>query len=63
MEETEEIFVNLRGKKKLHVYPLAGHENYLRQYKQKWTEDVGHFLGTKWFDASGTKFPGATAKH
>jgi hypothetical protein len=32
IEETEDIFVNLHGKKKLHVYEFAGHENYLHQY-------------------------------
>ncbi|HMH22333.1 MAG TPA: alpha/beta hydrolase [Puia sp.] len=42
--ETEDLFANLHGRKKLHVYPFAGHENYLHQYKQEWTHDVGHFL-------------------
>jgi alpha-beta hydrolase superfamily lysophospholipase len=44
LQETEDLFANLHGKKKLRVYPFAGHENYLHQYKQEWTHDVGHFL-------------------
>ena len=64
MDEIDDIFVNLHGKKKLHVYEFAGHENYLRQYKQRWTEDVGHFLGMKWADVSaGAKFSGIAARH
>lgn len=42
--EINEIFNNLKGKKMLHTYPLAGHDNYLIQYQRKWTQDISHFL-------------------
>jgi alpha-beta hydrolase superfamily lysophospholipase len=44
MEETQNIFQNLSGKKKLIIYPNAGHENYLTKYKTEWTKDVTEFL-------------------
>jgi uncharacterized protein len=37
--ETNEIYQNLSGIKKLITYPLAGHENYLINYK---TQCIGH---------------------
>lgn len=43
-EETEEIFNNLAGKKKLKIYPQAGHENYLSNNKNEWMRDVKEFL-------------------
>lgn len=43
-KETDEIYKNLKGKKKLCTYPLAGHENYLRKYKTEWIEDVSRFM-------------------
>jgi uncharacterized protein len=43
-EEIDEIFVNLQGEKELRTYPLAGHENYLTQYREAWTQDVKAFL-------------------
>lgn len=46
-EEINEIYSNLNGKKQLATYPLAGHENYLIKYKQKWTKDVSVFLENK----------------
>jgi uncharacterized protein len=42
--ETDCIFSNLKGYKRLKLYPLAGHENYLNKYKIEWTEDVLTFL-------------------
>ena len=42
--ETDAIFKNLQGPKRLETYPLAGHANYLIQYKVKWTSDVTAFL-------------------
>jgi len=42
--EIDEIFNNLKGKKLLHTYPLAGHDNYLTQYKTEWTHDISQFL-------------------
>ncbi len=44
MNEINRIFKNLAGKKKLSIYPLAGHENYLIKYKEQWTDDVAAFL-------------------
>jgi len=43
-EETEQIFKNLRGKKELCTYPLSGHEDYLKKYRNKWIRDVSSFL-------------------
>jgi uncharacterized protein len=43
-EEISTIFQNLNGRKTLVTYPLAGHENYLLLYKEKWTNDVKNFL-------------------
>jgi len=42
--EIDGIFNNLAGQKKLVVYHKAGHENYLIQYKKKWTREIGQFL-------------------
>jgi uncharacterized protein len=39
-EEINTIFQNLNGRKMLVTYPLAGHENYLSLYKEKWANDV-----------------------
>jgi alpha-beta hydrolase superfamily lysophospholipase len=43
-EEIYDIYANLNTYKKLSVYPLAAHENYLRRYKNQWIQDVGSFL-------------------
>ncbi|PBQ32551.1 alpha/beta hydrolase [Sphingobacteriaceae bacterium] len=43
-KEIDEIYKNLKGPKKLCTYPLAGHENYLKKYKVKWTDDVSLFM-------------------
>jgi uncharacterized protein len=43
-EEINRIYKNLKGPKDLKTYPLAGHENYLRRYRQEWTADVKNFL-------------------
>lgn len=43
-QEIDELFSNLPGKKTLKTYPLAGHENYFRNYKKKWLTDVAVFL-------------------
>jgi len=42
--EINSIFQNIPGRKQLVTYPLAGHENYLSAYKEKWTNDVKSFL-------------------
>lgn len=44
IEEINEIFKNLNGMKTLKVYEKAGHENYLIQYQNEWTNDVKHFF-------------------
>jgi alpha-beta hydrolase superfamily lysophospholipase len=43
-EEIDAIFNNLSEPKKLKLYPLAGHENYLNQYKSDWVLDIATFL-------------------
>lgn len=43
-EEIDTIFSNLKGPKNLATYPLAGHENYLNKYKEKWVTDIKSFL-------------------
>jgi hypothetical protein len=45
-KEIDDIFANLKGQKQLKTYPLAGHENFLLQYKQQWILDVASFLKT-----------------
>jgi pimeloyl-ACP methyl ester carboxylesterase len=42
--EINSIYLNLKGAKKLIIYPNAGHENYLIKYKKEWIEDVHSFL-------------------
>lgn len=42
--EINEIFNNLKGRKTLRTYPLAGHDNYLTQYKAEWKQDISLFL-------------------
>jgi uncharacterized protein len=44
--ETDAIFENLNGKKLLKIYPDAGHENYLLNYKNEWRQDITSFLKT-----------------
>jgi len=38
------IYANLKGKKRLSTYPLAGHDNYLDSYKDRWIADMKEFL-------------------
>ena len=44
--EIEEIFENLPSAKELRTYPLAGHENYLKRYREEWTSDIQSFFIT-----------------
>jgi len=44
LEETQEIFKNIKAKKYLKIYKNAGHENYLLTYKQEWIKDVERFI-------------------
>jgi uncharacterized protein len=43
-KEIDDIYRNLNGKKELISYPLAGHENYLIQYKTEWVNNVVCFI-------------------
>jgi pimeloyl-ACP methyl ester carboxylesterase len=43
-EEIEAIYANIEAKKQLVFFPLAGHENYLLKYKQKWITTIKPFL-------------------
>jgi alpha-beta hydrolase superfamily lysophospholipase len=42
--EIDEIFQNLEGNKQLKIYPKAGHETYLKEYRQEWVNDMKMFL-------------------
>ena len=42
--ETEAIFNNLNGEKKMVVYPNSGHESYLNDHKKEWLRDIQAFL-------------------
>jgi pimeloyl-ACP methyl ester carboxylesterase len=42
--ETDAIYNNLAGPKKLVKFPLAAHENYLRKYKVEWLNEVSEFM-------------------
>jgi len=44
--ETENIYRNLSCRKTLRTFPLAGHESYLNDYRNEWTETVKTFLET-----------------
>lgn len=43
-KEIDEIYENLKGKKTLKIYELAGHDNYLIEYREEWITDVKEFL-------------------
>jgi len=43
-EEIDDIYKNLNCKKDLKTYKLAGHEDYLKNYKAQWVQDVQSFL-------------------
>lgn len=43
-QEIDDIFNNLSAYKKLVTFPLAGHENYLLKYRDKWIEETSAFL-------------------
>lgn len=42
--EINNIYKNLKGKKRLALYPLSGHENYLLKYKDNWISDIMNFI-------------------
>ncbi len=43
-QETDNIFKNLNGKKRLATFAEAGHENYLKRYEKEWIKEVSAFL-------------------
>ena len=43
-QETDDIYNNLAEPKKLVIFPLAGHENYLLQYQPEWVSAIKKFL-------------------
>jgi len=46
-DEINKIYANLKCVKQLKVYPLAGHDNFLEQYREEWTKDIDVFLSLK----------------
>ena len=42
--ETDLIYKNLAGEKRLVTFPESGHESYLKRYTPEWTETVNEFL-------------------
>ena len=42
--EIDEIYSNLKGKKVLNTFPLAGHADYLTNYRKEWLQDIKGFL-------------------
>lgn len=42
--ETDAIFTNLGGPKKLKIFQGAGHENYLEKCREEWLYDIQQFL-------------------
>lgn len=42
-QETDEIYRNLNGSKQLKIYKNTGHENYLKNNKAQWINDVKDF--------------------
>lgn len=43
-KEIDEIYTNLKGSKKLHIYKNTGHENYLIKNKIEWNKNISDFL-------------------
>lgn len=46
LNEIEEIYKNLNGKKNLNVFKNTGHENYLIKNKAEWTKNISAFIKT-----------------
>lgn len=44
LKEIKDIYKNLKGEKKLIIYPLTGHENYLVKNKENWISDITNFM-------------------
>ena len=43
-QEIDEIYLNLKGKKKLTTFPRSGHDSYFPAYREQWLDDVQHIL-------------------
>lgn len=43
-EEIDCIYSNLQGEKFVKIYPGAGHESYLNDYREEWVKDISAFL-------------------
>jgi len=43
-QEIDDIYNNLKGRKRKVIYPLARHESYLNHYREEWRDDVTCFL-------------------
>ncbi len=43
-EEIDDIYGNLKGEKVLRIYDRAGHESYLRRYREDWVSNIHGFL-------------------
>jgi alpha-beta hydrolase superfamily lysophospholipase len=46
-EETDEIFNNIAGEKKLVILPDSGHQNYFKTNEKEWISAVNEFLNKK----------------
>lgn len=44
-DETDRIYANLNKPKRLIVYPLAGHDNYYKDYGKEWAANMVGFIG------------------
>lgn len=44
VNEIHKIASNIKGKKKVKIYPEAGHSDYINQYREEWLEDIQTFL-------------------
>jgi alpha-beta hydrolase superfamily lysophospholipase len=45
-QEINDIYANISGSKKLIIYPMSGHDNYLIKYKKEWSDNVVSFFDT-----------------
>ncbi len=44
LEDVEDIYANLKGKKKMVLFDNATHESYLKKFNKQWTTEVSGFL-------------------
>lgn len=44
LKETNDVFNNLGGAKRLKIFPLAGHNISLQEYGQEWVQQVDRFM-------------------